>query len=143
MAVPRRRWGGEVRGFAVVIHQTAYHFSFEMFKLLQSLIHHSTLALTNSLLREELERMVITDHLTKLYSRSFLDEQLTESMVRDEEGVFILIDIDDFKGVNDTYGHQVGDDILVQVANVIASNIRSSDITARWGGRSWLFICLK
>ncbi len=133
MAVPMIQ-GGEVRGFAVVMHQTAYHFSFEMFKLLQSLIHHSTLALTNSLLREELERMVITDHLTKLYSRSFLDEQLTESMVRDEEGVFILIDIDDFKGVNDTYGHQVGDDILVQVANVIASNIRSSDIPARWGG---------
>lgn len=133
MAVPMIQ-GGEVRGFAVVMHRKPYHFSFEMFKLLQSLIHHSTLALTNSLLREELERMVVTDHLTKLYSRSFLNEKTTESMERDAEGVFVLIDIDNFKGVNDTYGHQVGDDILVQVANVIASSVRASDIPARWGG---------
>lgn len=133
MAVPMIQ-SGEVKGFAVVMHRKPYHFSFEMFKLLQSLIHHSTLALTNSLLRQELERIVVTDHLTKLYSRSFLDEKMTESMERDTEGVFMLIDIDNFKGVNDTYGHQVGDDILVQVANVIAGSVRASDIPARWGG---------
>ena len=45
-----------------------------------------------------------------------------------------MIDIDNFKKVNDTYGHQVGDDILVQVANLIQSNIRETDIGARWGG---------
>lgn len=133
MAVPMIQ-GGEIRGFAVIMHRRAYHFSFEMFKLLQSLIHHSTLALTNSLLREELERMVVTDHLTKLYSRSFLDEKMAESMEKDAEGVFVLIDIDNFKGVNDTYGHQVGDDIIVQVANVIANSVRASDVLARWGG---------
>ena len=125
---------GKVRGFAVVMHRSPYHFSFEMFKLLQSLIHHSTLAVTNSLLREELERMVVTDHLTQLYSRNFLDEKMAESMEKDGEGVFVLIDIDNFKGVNDTYGHQVGDDIIVQVANVIANSVRASDVPARWGG---------
>jgi len=133
MAVPMVQ-GGDIRGFAVVMHQEAYHFSFEMFKLLQSLIHHSTLALTNSLLREELERMVVTDHLTKLYSRSFLDKRMTESMETDGEGVFILIDIDNFKSVNDTYGHQVGDEILAQVASAIVNSVRASDIAARWGG---------
>jgi len=133
MAVPMMQTG-ILKGFSIVMHQKPYHFSFDTFKLLQSLIHHSTLALTNSMLREELERMVVTDHLTKLYSRSFLDEKLERSLVEDAEGTFILIDIDNFKAVNDTYGHQVGDEIIIQVANIIMENIRTTDIGARWGG---------
>ncbi|MED3962338.1 sensor domain-containing diguanylate cyclase [Niallia taxi] len=133
MAVPMMQTG-VLKGFAIVMHQLPYHFSFDTFKLLQSLIHHSTLALTNSMLREELEKMVVTDHLTKLYSRSFLDEKLVRSLVEDAEGTFILIDIDNFKAVNDTYGHQVGDEIIIQVANIIMENIRATDIGARWGG---------
>lgn len=123
-----------LKGFAIVMHREPYHFTFESFKLLQSLIHHSTLAISNSMLHEELEKMVITDHLTKLYSRNYLDDMLQMSMKTDAFGTFILIDIDDFKQVNDTYGHQVGDEVLIQVANVIKNNIRSSDIGARWGG---------
>ena len=117
-----------------MLQKEPYYFSFDNFKLLQSLIHHSSLAMANSILREELEKMVITDHLTQLRSRNYLDKQMGESMQEDEEGTFILIDIDNFKKVNDTYGHQIGDDILVQVANLIQSNIRESDIGARWGG---------
>jgi two-component system, cell cycle response regulator len=124
----------ELKGFSIVMHHKPYFFSFATFKLLQSLIHHSSLALTNSLLREELERMIITDHLTKLHSRKFLDERIQGSMEEAEEGTFILLDIDNFKEINDTYGHQVGDQILVQVANLIIRNIRGDDIGARWGG---------
>lgn len=133
MAVPMTQ-SGVLKGFALVMHSSPYHFSFETFKLLQSLIHHSTLAFTNSMLREELEKMVVTDHLTKLYSRSYLDDRIHQSMNEDHEGTFMLVDIDDFKLVNDTYGHQVGDEIIIQVANLINSNIRSTDIGARWGG---------
>ena len=133
MAVPMIQTG-ILKGFAIVMHPKAYHFSFDTFKLLQSLIHHSTLALTNSMLREELEKMVVTDHLTKLFSRKFLDDKIQRSLMEDEEGTFILMDIDNFKAVNDTYGHQVGDDIIVQVANIIIENIRNSDVGSRWGG---------
>lgn len=133
MAVPMVQ-DSNLKGMAIVMHQEPYHFAFETFKLLQSLIHHSTLAFTNSMLREELEKMVVTDHLTKLYSRSYLDENLQMSLLEDQQGTFVLIDIDNFKRVNDTYGHQVGDSVLIQVANVIFNNIRSSDIGARWGG---------
>ncbi|WP_409302200.1 diguanylate cyclase domain-containing protein [Peribacillus sp. SCS-155] len=133
MAVPMIQ-SNSIKGFAVVLHEEKYFFSFDMFKLLQSLIHHSSLALSNSMLREELEKMVITDHLTRLYSRNYLDEKIFQSMQEDAEGTFILIDIDDFKKVNDTYGHQVGDEILVQVASLITKNIRDADIGARWGG---------
>jgi diguanylate cyclase (GGDEF)-like protein len=78
--------------------------------------------------------MVITDHLTKLYSRNYLDDKIQQSMEEDGEGTFIIIDIDDFKLINDTYGHQVGDDVIIQVANIIQAHIRGSDIGARWGG---------
>jgi len=133
MAVPMVQ-NGALKGMAIVLHREPYHFTFEMFKLLQSLIHHSTLAFANAMLREELESMVITDYLTKLYSRHYLDEQLQKSMEVDAFGTFILIDIDNFKSINDTYGHQTGDDIIVQVANIIKQNIREHDIGARWGG---------
>lgn len=132
MAVPMVQTG--VYGFALVMHHEPYHFSFDNFKLLQSLIHHSTLAFTNAMLREELEKMVITDHLTKLYSRNYLDNNIHSSMESDAEGTFILIDIDNFKAVNDTYGHQVGDEVLIQVANIIKRHIRKTDIGSRWGG---------
>ncbi|OLO40476.1 GGDEF domain-containing protein [Alkalihalophilus pseudofirmus] len=133
LAVPMVQ-SGELKGMVVVLHKHPYHFTFENFKLLQSLIHHSTLAFTNSILHEELERLVITDHLTRLFSRNYLDQKIQESMFIDAYGSFILIDIDNFKMINDTYGHQVGDDIIIQVANVIKKSIRDNDIAARWGG---------
>jgi len=133
MAVPMVQ-SGVIKGLSLVMHTKPYHFSFETFKLLQSLIHHSTLAFTNSMLREELEKMVVTDHLTKLYSRNYLDTKVHESLDQDQQGTFLLIDIDNFKCVNDKYGHQVGDEILIQVAEIIKGNIRDGDIGARWGG---------
>ncbi|MGG3466374.1 sensor domain-containing diguanylate cyclase [Neobacillus pocheonensis] len=133
MAIPMIQ-SENLNGFSIVMHRKPYFFSFESFKLLQSLIHHASLALSNSMLREELEKLVITDHLTKLHSRKYLDEQIQWSMDKDEEGTFILIDIDNFKEINDAHGHQVGDEVLIQVANIINSNIRVNDIGARWGG---------
>jgi diguanylate cyclase (GGDEF)-like protein len=133
MVVPMMQ-GDQLRGMVIVLHQDSYYFTFETFKLLQSLVHHSTLALTNSMLREELENLVITDYLTKLYTRKYLNENIKKSMETDAFGTFLLIDIDNFKLVNDTYGHQVGDEILKQVANIIKDNIREFDIGARWGG---------
>jgi diguanylate cyclase (GGDEF)-like protein len=133
MAVPMIQ-SDSLKGFALVLHKNAYHFSFDMFKLLQSLIHHSTLALTNTLLREELETLVKTDHLTQLFSRNYFNDCIEHSMQMDRQGTFVLIDIDNFKKINDTYGHQIGDEVLVQVANIIRSNIRENDVGARWGG---------
>lgn len=133
MAVPMVQTE-QIKGFALVLHREPYKFTFETFKLLQSLIHHSTLAFTNSMLREELERLVITDHLTKLHSRNYLNERIHRSMEEDAFGAYILMDIDDFKQINDTYDHQVGDEILIQVASIIQESIRDTDIAARWGG---------
>ena len=133
IAVPMMDSGG-VKGYALALHREPYFFSFDTYKLFVSLIQHSTLAFTNTILREELEKMVVTDYLTKLYSRSYLDKKIKASMQVDGGGTFIIIDIDNFKKINDTYGHQIGDEVIIQVADIIRSNIRGSDIGARWGG---------
>ncbi|AST92868.1 MULTISPECIES: diguanylate cyclase domain-containing protein [Sutcliffiella] len=133
MLIPMDLTNGKI-GACVVVHPLPYFFTFDQFKLLQSLIHHSTLAFSNSILREELEKYVITDYLTKLYSRKYLDDKIKLSMKHDSFGTFILLDIDDFKLVNDQYGHQIGDEILIQVGSVIKDNLRDTDIGARWGG---------
>jgi diguanylate cyclase (GGDEF)-like protein len=139
MAVPMVQ-NNALTGFAVVLHEEPYFFSFEMFKLLQSLIHHSSMAVANSLLREELEKMVITDHLTRLYSRNYLDQKIHQSMEEDAEGTFILIDIDNFKKVNDTYGHVCGDLVLKEAGAAIRRNIRTTDVVVRLGGEEFAVI---
>lgn len=85
-----------------------------------------------------------TDKLTGLYNRLRLDELLIE-----QEQLFVryttpcgvvLLDIDHFKRVNDTYGHQAGDTVLVELANLMKQNIRNTDIVGRWGGEEFLII---
>lgn len=123
-----------INGFSIVLHQDSYFFSFDSFKLMQSLIHHSSLAIANSILRNQLQEMVDHDHLTKLHARSYLDKFVESSLKNDGSGMFLLIDIDNFKHVNDTYGHQVGDEVLVQIGNQLKKVIGTRGICARWGG---------
>lgn len=86
----------------------------------------------------------ITDRLTQLANRFQLDQVLHESLqLAIRYGTpfsVILLDIDHFKHVNDTYGHMVGDDVLVQVAKVLTTNTRSVDTVGRWGGEEFLVI---
>jgi len=124
----------KINGFSIVLHKDPYFFSFDSFKLMQSLIHHSSLAIANSILRHQLQEMVDLDHLTKLYARSYLDQYVEKSLNNDQSGMFLLIDIDNFKRVNDTYGHQIGDKILMQIAVQLKEMIGARGICARWGG---------
>ncbi|MDV2684747.1 diguanylate cyclase [Alkalihalophilus lindianensis] len=133
LAVPMIQ-SGVLKGAVIVLHSKAYRFSYDSFKLLQSLVRHSTLAFTNAMLHERLEKLVITDHLTNLYSRNYLDQIIYESLENDGYGAYLLFDIDNFKQVNDNYGHQTGDEIIVQVANILKGSIRDEDVAARWGG---------
>ena len=123
-----------INGFSIVLHEDPYFFSFDSFKLMQSLIHHSSLAISNSILRNRLQEMVDRDHLTKLYARRFSDSYVEQSIQQDDSGMFLLIDIDNFKKVNDTYGHQVGDEVLVQIGSVLQREIGTRGICSRWGG---------
>lgn len=124
----------KIMGFSIVLHKDPYFFSFDSFKLMQSLIHHSSLAISNSVLREQLQEMVDRDHLTKLFARSYSDTYVEKSIENDDSGMFLLIDIDNFKKVNDTYGHQIGDEVIVQIAMQLKKEIGTRGICSRWGG---------
>lgn len=121
-------------GLLTIASLKPHHFSYDNFRLLQVLAQHLGLTLTNAFLYEKIQQMAIVDYLTNLYNRSYLDKKIEESMAENELGAIILFDIDDFKIVNDTYGHQTGDKVLIQVANILKSSIRDHDIPARWGG---------
>lgn len=126
--------GGEVIGFVILMHREEYFFSFDSYKLMRSLIGHSSLAISNIMLRDQLQELVNKDHLTKLFTRSYLDEIVTASIDREESGVFILLDVDDFKLVNDSYGHTTGDMVLRQISALILSIVEGRGIASRWGG---------
>ena len=99
------------------------------------------------LLMEELRSMSITDPLTGLYNRLYFNEKFKEEFERSKRlkipFSLLMIDIDHFKRVNDTYGHDVGDKVLVAVASTIRSNVRSIDIVSRYGGEEFTVILLR
>jgi len=94
--------------------------------------------------KKRIEELSITDRLTGLYNRLKLDEVLSlhVSLALRHQNVFstIILDIDKFKSVNDTYGHQVGDTLLQEIAKVLKNNVRLEDIIGRWGGEEFLIV---
>lgn len=94
---------------------------------------------------KNLETLSTTDHLTGIANRLKLDSLLEEEAHRASRLghalSFIILDIDHFKSVNDTYGHQEGDVILQQFAHLIDSRIRKIDTCGRWGGEEFCIIC--
>jgi diguanylate cyclase (GGDEF)-like protein len=98
-----------------------------------------------SLAHRNLERIAVTDRLTGLYNRTKLDEVFANELARveryGESVAIILADIDHFKSVNDTYGHQVGDSVLVEFAATLRKLTRETDTAGRWGGEEFLVIC--
>jgi two-component system cell cycle response regulator len=91
-----------------------------------------------------LEQLAQTDPLTQLLNRRALTERITAEMERalryDSTLALLLIDLDHFKKVNDTYGHLVGDDVLRDVAALLGHTIRTMDIVARYGGEEFLVL---
>lgn len=93
----------------------------------------------------ELHRLSITDKLTNIYNRIKLDEVMIEQLNLaeryNEKFSIMIIDIDYFKQVNDTYGHQVGDTTLIEISKILQENIRNTDTVGRWGGEEFIIIC--
>ncbi len=92
----------------------------------------------------EMELQAITDDLTNLYNRRYINRLLEHEFKRSQRYILPLslglFDIDDFKQINDSFGHHVGDDVLRYVADVLHSNLRASDVAARFGGDEFMII---
>lgn len=101
------------------------------------------LALSN----ERLQQLALTDELTELPNRRFANEHLERQWAiaqrNDSPLSCMMVDIDYFKQVNDTYGHRVGDLVLKQVAKTLKLSVRKQDVVCRLGGEEFLVICLE
>jgi diguanylate cyclase (GGDEF)-like protein len=120
------------------------HFSIKEFKLSILFSELAALAIDNAQIRARLESEVITDHLTALHNHRYFQERLAEELRRSNRQRssvgLIMYDIDDFKRVNDTYGHQVGDQVLQGVASVSRETCRLEDVVCRIGGEEFAIV---
>lgn len=97
--------------------------------------------------KRQLEDFAIKDPLTNLYNRRYMQEALLNAQKlysrHKEPFSLIIVDIDFFKKINDTYGHQTGDSVLKEFANLLSENTRQSDKVSRWGGEEFLIFTPK
>jgi diguanylate cyclase (GGDEF)-like protein len=102
------------------------------------------LALVNVQLRDTLHRQSVTDPLTGLFNRRYMDETLRRELYRAQRKhlplTVIVLDLDHFKHVNDTHGHDAGDAVLCAVAKKLRQNIRESDLACRFGGEEMVLV---
>lgn len=95
-------------------------------------------------LSEQFEQQANHDHLTKLMNRRGCQVTLEKEYARIQRSKKVfsiaIADIDRFKSINDTYGHEAGDDVLVKISEIFSSRLRKQDILARWGGEEYMFI---
>ena len=109
-----------------------------------SLAGQAVVALENARLHQVVEQQALKDDLTGLANRRQAEDALAEELVRAGRlGLsvgFILLDLDDFKAINDHHGHPVGDAVLVAVADALQATVREIDIPARWGGEEFAIV---
>lgn len=96
------------------------------------------------LMEAEIRRLSVTDKLTQSFNRLKLDESLEQQFEWSQnDGVpfaIMILDIDHFKRVNDSFGHQVGDQVLIELVAILNDNVRTGDVVGRWGGEEFLLI---
>ncbi|MGQ9630605.1 MAG: sensor domain-containing diguanylate cyclase [bacterium] len=149
--------GGQVIGI-LGIERDGSDYTRRELRLLALAAGRTATAIDNALLFKRMEQLSITDGLTGLYIHRYFQEFLDEEIRRikgvsqrpgdrrqrrysgNDKFSLIMIDIDNFKSVNDTYGHMEGDVVLINVARILKSNVRDVDVVARYGGEEFAII---
>jgi diguanylate cyclase (GGDEF)-like protein len=119
-------------------------FSEEEFHLACRFGDAAALAIDNAHVRARLEHQASTDALTGLYNHRTFHDRLRQEVMRasmeHDTVALVMLDLDDFKKVNDVYGHGIGDQLLLQVADVLRSSVRANDVVSRVGGEEFAVI---
>ncbi|WP_203143258.1 sensor domain-containing diguanylate cyclase [Marinobacter mangrovi] len=131
-----------ILGFDVLSAGTPWNPStVNTLRVIGTLVSH---ALTRQDLLVSLEYKALHDRLTGLFNRHKVESNLRQEILRSErygnDLAVLLIDIDFFKQVNDTFGHGAGDDVLCSLAGLLQQELRASDISGRWGGEEFLIL---
>ncbi|HKP86296.1 MAG TPA: diguanylate cyclase [Blastocatellia bacterium] len=119
-------------------------YSTDETRLLETISCHTATAIYNALAFERTQESALTDNLTGLpnsrYMYSFFDQERSRAERHGYQLVLMMMDLDGFKKVNDTYGHHVGDEILRRVAHLARSQVRSGDILIRYAGDEFVAV---
>lgn len=147
LSVPLRLRNRTIGVINLADKMTGQVFSEEDLQLLQAIGNYISIAIERSELYEKteaLKKISITDALTGLLNRRYFQERLTEEIERSRRHKIpvslIIVDIDNFKSFNDTYGHLGGDDILIRLGQALRNYIRAIDVAARYGGEEFTII---
>jgi diguanylate cyclase (GGDEF)-like protein len=90
--------------------------------------------------KQKAQKQAFQDQLTKLHNRHYLDKLFAKLITNDNDFALIILDIDHFKNVNDTYGHNIGDEVLIKFAKILQTSLREDDIVGRWGGEEFIIV---
>ncbi|HEX6508843.1 MAG TPA: GAF domain-containing protein [Chloroflexota bacterium] len=135
---------GKVQGVITLSKLGTDQFDENSLRLLQIIAAQTAIAFDRARLYEELRAEAITDELTQLYNRRYLIERFSEEKARaarnHHELAMLMLDIDKFKRVNDSYGHDAGDIVLQDLAALIRKVVRAEDIVARYGGEEFCIL---
>ena len=141
------KMGEKVVGVMNLSRHKTGSFSAAELRLLNMLANQAAVAISNASLHQLISKKAYTDTVTGLANRRALDEHLESEIISarrtNSSFAVIMMDLDGFKSVNDTYGHEVGDQVLRAVFSVVAFGIRSSDFIARYGGDELTLILAK
>ncbi len=136
--------GPEPFGALVICSQEASKLGQDRLRILSSAANHLALAMRNGLEFRKTKARADHDGLTRISNRHHFDIRLREEMKRhqrhQDEVSLMMIDLDYFKSVNDTYGHQAGDMVLREVGKILNNTLRESDFPARYGGEEFVVI---
>lgn len=113
-------------------------------ELLNTAASHLSLALRNALLFDKARSEAEFDGLTMIHNRTHFDRRLREELARHARYghslSLLLLDVDHFKAINDTYGHQAGDTVLMELGSLLKNTVRTTDYSARYGGEEFAII---
>ena len=138
------RIGKEIKRILSTQSYTADAYTDQDTEALELLAAHAAIALENAQLFSEIQELAITDPLTKIFNRRHFFDMAEQDFDRSKRYhrpmSMIMMDIDHFKRVNDTYGHGVGDQVLQKIAAIYNHTLREVDIFARYGGEEFVVL---
>jgi diguanylate cyclase (GGDEF)-like protein len=135
---------GQSIGLVELLSKSTVTWGDQRLQLAQTMANEAAMALENARLYEDARKLADRDPLTGFYNHRYLHERLGEEVVRAQRArrplSVLMLDLDDFKLVNDTFGHLFGDRVLTWTAELIRSTLRASDVPARYGGDEFAII---
>ncbi|SUY46281.1 signal transduction protein [Clostridium putrefaciens] len=123
-------------GYMILEHSLCNFFTPGHVKFISSIANQIAIAIENNILYKEIQKQINVDPLLGIYTRKYFIDFVNGKVLQNEDSNFaiVMIDLDDFKKINDSFGHQFGDEVLLNTVKEIKNGLGIKDIVARYGG---------